>query len=105
MLAYQDWHAKGDVMKTIVMGKQKGGIGATTLVRELAVAAAADGLRVVVIDLDPQHTLSKWWNRRTAGAEGVAGIGTGAGDLRSDTSARCTRPLLANSSITVTMAP
>lgn len=58
-------------MKTIVMGKQKGGIGATTLVRELAVAAAADGLRVVVMDLDPQHTLSKWWNRRTAGAEGA----------------------------------
>jgi len=53
-------------MKTIVVGKQKGGVGGSTLVRELAVAAAADGHQVVIIDLDAQHTVSKWWNRRTA---------------------------------------
>ncbi len=53
-----------------MLAKQKGGSGASTLARELGVAAAADGRRVVFVDLDPQASLSKWWNRRTAGQEG-----------------------------------
>lgn len=58
-------------MKTIMVGKEKGGCGATTTVRELAVAAAASGQKVVLIDLDAHHGLSKWWNRRTEGLEGT----------------------------------
>lgn len=57
-------------MRTVMLAKQKGGVGASTLARELGVLAAAGGQRVVFIDLDPQATLSKWWNRRTAGATG-----------------------------------
>lgn len=57
-------------MRTIMVAKQKGGVGATTLARELGVAAAAAGKRVVFVDLDPQGTLRGWWNRRTEGAEG-----------------------------------
>lgn len=57
-------------MRTVVVSKQKGGCGATTLARELGVAAAASGQRVVFIDLDPQGTLRKWWNRRTETLEG-----------------------------------
>ena len=53
-----------------MLAKQKGGCGASTIARELGVAAAAEGQRVVFVDLDPQGTLSRWWNRRTAGAEG-----------------------------------
>jgi chromosome partitioning protein len=49
-----------------MFGKQKGGVGASTLAREVGVMAAAEGRRVVFIDLDPQASLSKWWNRRTA---------------------------------------
>ena len=49
--------------------KQKGGSAATTVARELGVAAAAAGQRVVFIDLDPQGTLRSWWNRRTEGTE------------------------------------
>jgi len=53
-----------------MVAKQKGGVGATTLARELGVAAAAAGKRVVFVDLDPQGTLRGWWNRRTEGGEG-----------------------------------
>ena len=58
-------------MKTLLIGKQKGGVGASTLVRELAVAAASQGSRVVLLDLDPQRTTAKWWNRRTTGEQGT----------------------------------
>lgn len=53
-----------------MIAKQKGGVGATTLARELGVVAAASGQRVVFFDLDPQGTLRGWWNRRTEGQEG-----------------------------------
>ena len=56
-------------MRTVMVAKQKGGVGATTLAREVGVAAAAAGQRVVFLDLDPQGTLRGWWNRRTEGAE------------------------------------
>jgi len=58
-------------MHVVMLAKQKGGVGASTLAREIGVVAAQDGpqggQRVVFVDLDPQATLSKWWNRRTAG--------------------------------------
>lgn len=58
-------------MHTLMLAKQKGGVGASTIARELGVLAAANGQRVVFIDLDPQATLSKWWNRRTQGQDGT----------------------------------
>jgi len=54
-------------MHTLMLAKQKGGVGASTIARELGVIAASQGQRVVFVDLDPQATLSKWWNRRTQG--------------------------------------
>lgn len=36
----------------------KGGVGKTTIASQLARAAAADGLRVLAVDLDPQSNLS-----------------------------------------------
>ena len=56
-------------MHSLMFAKEKGGAGASTLARELGVVAASQGQRVVFIDLDPQASLSKWWNRRTAGAD------------------------------------
>lgn len=56
-------------MHILMLAKEKGGAGASTLARELGVVAASEGQRVVFIDLDPQASLSKWWNRRTAGAD------------------------------------
>jgi chromosome partitioning protein len=55
-------------MHILMLAKEKGGAGASTLARELGVLAASEGQRVVFIDLDPQASLSKWWNRRTADA-------------------------------------
>jgi chromosome partitioning protein len=57
-------------MRTLMIAKQKGGVGATTLAREIGVAAAATGKRVVFVDLDPQGTLRGWWNRRTESVKG-----------------------------------
>ena len=61
----------GESMKIVMVAKQKGGVGATTLARELGVAAAAAGKGVVLVDLDPQGTLRGWWNRRTEGTQGA----------------------------------
>lgn len=52
-------------MKTIVLASQKGGAGKTTLAAHLAVMAgrAGDG-SCVLIDTDPQGSLTAWWNGR-----------------------------------------
>jgi chromosome partitioning protein len=55
--------------RIVLVCKLKGGAGATTSVRELAVAAVAEGLKVGVIDLDGQGGLTRWWNRRTKVSE------------------------------------
>ena len=57
-----------DHMKTLVIAAQKGGAGKTTLARNLAVAAAQDGQRVLVLDLDPQQSLRAWWQGRESDA-------------------------------------
>ena len=46
---------------------QKGGVGKSTLVRGLAVAAAHAGIKVRIADLDPQQeTVAEWEQRRAA---------------------------------------
>jgi chromosome partitioning protein len=58
--------------RTVLVNGPKGGLGKTTLVRNLAVAAARTGLRVALADLDPQQTLLKWWSRRPEGLAEVS---------------------------------
>jgi chromosome partitioning protein len=54
-------------MYVIVLASQKGGAGKTTLAAHLAVTAEATGdSPAVLIDTDPQGSLSAWWNVRTA---------------------------------------
>jgi chromosome partitioning protein len=54
-------------LKTIVIANQKGGVGKTTLTAFLAVAAELDGDGpAVLIDADPQASLTEWWNAREA---------------------------------------
>ena len=54
-------------MQIIVLASQKGGAGKTTLAAHLAVAAEAAGHGpAVLIDTDPQGSLSAWWNARRA---------------------------------------
>ena len=60
-------------MHVIVLASQKGGVGKTTLAAHLAVAAEAAGDGpVVLIDTDPQGSLSAWWNVRLAEAPVLA---------------------------------
>ena len=51
-------------MRVIAIVAQKGGTGKTTLTVSLAVAAMQAGRSVVIVDLDPQATTSKWSDRR-----------------------------------------
>ncbi len=51
-------------MKVLALTTQKGGAGKSTLAACLAVAAAMDGKRVLVVDVDPQANLWAWSERR-----------------------------------------
>jgi chromosome partitioning protein len=46
--------------RIITFAQQKGGAGKTTVLAHLAVAWAQAGMRVAVIDLDPQRSLTRW---------------------------------------------
>ncbi|HEX8555945.1 MAG TPA: ParA family protein [Sphingomonas sp.] len=52
-------------MRVVALASQKGGSGKTTLSGHLAVQAQLAGHGpVVLIDIDPQGSLSEWWNER-----------------------------------------
>lgn len=51
-------------MKAIALASLKGGVGKSTLAAALAVRATRDGLRVALVDLDPQESLADWFGRR-----------------------------------------
>lgn len=53
-------------MQTITVAATKGGVGKTTLTAALATAALAarPGIKIGLVDLDPQGSLTTWWNRR-----------------------------------------
>ncbi len=54
-------------MQVIVFASQKGGSGKTTLSGHIAVEAQRQGAGpVALIDADPQGSLAKWWNARSA---------------------------------------
>ncbi|WP_181704460.1 ParA family partition ATPase [Chthonobacter albigriseus] len=60
-------------MKTIAVISQKGGAGKTTIAVHLAVAAHLAGKTVALVDLDPQATARKWFDRREADIPEVIG--------------------------------
>ncbi|MBV8615770.1 MAG: ParA family protein [Acetobacteraceae bacterium] len=54
-------------MYVLALASQKGGAGKTTLSGHLSVAAEQAGFGpVVLVDTDPQHSLTYWWQARTA---------------------------------------
>jgi chromosome partitioning protein len=55
------------ILRVLAVASQKGGSGKTTLSGHLAVQAERVGAGpVVLIDIDPQGSLSDWWNEREA---------------------------------------
>jgi chromosome partitioning protein len=50
--------------KVLTIAQQKGGAGKTTLVAQLAVAFAAAGRHVALVDIDPQASLATWHQTR-----------------------------------------
>ncbi|WP_159994598.1 ParA family protein [Roseomonas sp. 18066] len=55
---------KTERCRIILVSSPKGGVGKSSLVRNILVAAARRGLRAEGIDFDPQGTLHKWAIRR-----------------------------------------
>lgn len=79
-------------MRTLTLVTQKGGTGKTTLATSIAVAAVEAGERVLMLDLDPQGSLTEWGKMRGDGrpvptverfpAHKVAELGSMIGGLR-----------------------
>jgi chromosome partitioning protein len=53
-------------MLTILVFSGKGGVGKTTVARELAVAGTMAGRSVAIADMDPQAGMTGWYSRRAA---------------------------------------
>ncbi len=62
--------------KVISITQQKGGVGKTTLTAHLAVLWAKRGRTVAALDVDPQGSLTDWYEARTRtlGPDGTPGL-------------------------------
>ena len=61
--------------RVITIAQQKGGAGKTTLVVHLAIAMAQRGLKIALIDIDPQGSLGHWHKiREKRMGEGYTGL-------------------------------
>jgi len=66
-------------MQTVAFASQKGGAGKSTLAAHLSVLADADASPALLIDIDPQRSLSFWHSLRSADTPAL--IEAGARDI------------------------
>ena len=52
-------------MKVLTVANRKGGAGKSTCAAHIAVEATKQGLKTIIVDMDPQKTLEMWWQKRT----------------------------------------
>lgn len=52
------------VTKILTIANRKGGAGKSTSAAHIALEAVSAGLKILLIDLDPQKTLENWWKKR-----------------------------------------
>lgn len=50
--------------KILTVANRKGGAGKSTCAAHLSLEAVKQGLKTILIDLDPQKTLEIWWKKR-----------------------------------------
>ena len=67
-------------MRTIAIANQKGGSGKTTTCVNLAAALGDQGRRILVLDLDPQHSATAWLGVRNVD-KGIFSVFTDNGNL------------------------
>ncbi|HEX9857351.1 MAG TPA: AAA family ATPase, partial [Paracoccaceae bacterium] len=63
---YLPWRPKGLPAKIVAVANFKGGVGKTSTAAHLAMSAALDGYRVLVIDLDSQGSMTSIFGGRVA---------------------------------------
>jgi len=51
--------------KVITFANRKGGAGKSTCAAHFAIEAVREGYKVLLVDLDAQKSLEKWWERRS----------------------------------------
>ncbi len=71
---------RSQIMRTLAIANQKGGSGKTTTSVNLAAALGEQNRRVLMVDLDPQHSATSWFGINDAG-KGVLGIFMDGGNL------------------------
>lgn len=76
---------EGRIVLIITIGNCKGGVGKSTTACNLAVAAALDGKRVILIDADPQKSSLDWRNiRGDSGLDNIQAVGITTPTLHKD---------------------
>lgn len=63
---YLPWRPKGLPAKVVAVANFKGGVGKTSTAAHLAMSAALDGYRVLVVDLDSQGSMTSIFGGRVA---------------------------------------
>ena len=63
---YRPWRPEGQPAKIIAVANFKGGVGKTSTAAHLAMSAALDGYRVLVVDLDSQGSMTSIFGGRVA---------------------------------------